>query len=292
MIEGQIDCIVRFHDSRRLLELERCMFSLIGQRYRPLRIVLVTQRFTSDEQHRVRAVLAPLLALPEAPELVLCDWAHRDPPDARTELLNMGLQAATGRYIAFLDYDDTLFPEAYELLISRLHDSAASIAFASVRTVSADVHADFVHVSRHVRAPFGGTGLKDLFQGNFCPIHSYLIDRSNLPDELLRFDTSLVWEEDYDLLLRLCASATSDFKALHHVVGDYYFKTDDSNSIWSAPVLSAEKLKAYEDVAARIEMRRLLTVVAPEVQRALLPGPPEPGMSIRGLLDVLGGSNR
>ena len=292
MIDAQIDCIVRFHDSRRLLELERCIFSLVGQRHRPLRIVLATQRFTLDEQQRVHNILAPLLALPDAPELVLCNWTREDPSDARTELLNMGLQAATGRYVDFLDYDDTLFPEAYALLIARLHDSGACIAFASVRTVGADMHADFVHVSRHVQAPFGGTGLADLFRGNFCPIHSYLIDRAKLPAELLRFDTSLIWEEDYDLLLRLCAAARADFEALPHVVGDYYFKSDNSNSIWSESVLSADKLKAYEDVAARIEMRRLLTVVAPEVQRVLLPGPPEPGMSIRGLLDVLGSTDR
>lgn len=288
MIDTQIDCIVRLHDSRRLLELERCIFSLVGQRYRPLRIVLATQRFTHDEQRQVQDVLAPLLALPDAPELVLCNWESPNPTDARTELLNLGLQAATGRYVAFLDYDDTLFPEAYELLMSRLRDSGASVAFASVRTVGADVHADFVHVSRHVPSPFRGTGLADLFRGNFCPIHSYLIDRAGLPEDLLRFDTSLVWEEDYDLLLRLCSAVGADFQALPHVIGDYYFKTDNSNTIWSAPVLSAEKAKAYEDVAARIEMRRLLTVVAPEVQRGLLAGHPDPALSIRGLLDVLG----
>lgn len=287
MIDAQIDCIVRLHDSRRLLELERCIFSLVGQRYRPLRIVLATQRFTRDEQRQVQEVLAPLLALPDAPELVLCNWEGSHPPDARTELLNLGLEAGTGRYVAFLDYDDTLFPEAYELLMSRLRDSGASVAFASVRTVGADVHADFVHVAGHVPSPFSGAGLADLFRGNFCPIHSYLIDRAGLPDGLLRFDTSLVWEEDYDLLLRLCSTVSADFQALPHVIGDYYFKTDNSNTIWSAPVLSVEKAKAYEDVAARIEMRRLLTVVAPEVQRGLLAADPDPALSIRGLHDAL-----
>lgn len=287
MIDTQIDCIVRLHDSRRLLELERCIFSLVGQKYRPLRIVLTTQRFTVEEQQQVRSALAPLLALPDAPELVLCNWEAPTPRDARTELLNMGLQAATGRYIAFLDYDDTLFPEAYDLLMSRLNDSGASIAFASVRTVGADMHADFVHVSKHVPAPFSGSGLADLFRGNFCPIHSYLIDRAGLPEGLLHFDTSLVWEEDYDLLLRLCSAVKADFQALPHVVGDYYFKTDGSNSIWSESMLSVEKAQAYEDVAARIEMRRLLTVVAPAVQRPLLAGDPDPELSIRGLLDAL-----
>ena len=32
----QVDCIVRFHDIRRLAELKHCVFSLVGQHYRPL----------------------------------------------------------------------------------------------------------------------------------------------------------------------------------------------------------------------------------------------------------------
>ena len=128
-----LDCIVRFHDIRRLAELERCVFSLAGQRYRPLNIVLVLQRFTPAEVAAIEAALAPLLQLPDAPSLTVRTWDQEGIADARTHLLNCGVEAARGRYLAFLDYDDLLFPEAYELLVAKLRDRDAAIAFASVQ---------------------------------------------------------------------------------------------------------------------------------------------------------------
>lgn len=287
MIDDQVDCIVRIHDSRRLLELERCVFSLVGQTHAKVHIILATQRFSHDEIVAVRQALAPVLSLTGAPSLTITNWKSPSPTDARTELLNLGLNAVTGRYVGFLDYDDTLFPEAYELLLGRLKATQAAIAFASVQTVKAEICADFVHVSSHTKAPFSGRDLFDLVQSNFCPIHSYLIDRSRLPAGVLRFDTSLVWEEDYDLLLRICACRIADFHALSHVIGDYYFKTDGSNSIWTDDVLSESKKVAYEQVAARIEMRRRLTRVSLDVQRTFLNDHDvDPQLTLRGLIDL------
>lgn len=285
MIESQIDCIVRLHDSSRMLELGRCIFSLVGQHHRPLRIILATQRFSTEELAQVRAVVSPLLRGSDAPELAIVNWEQTTPADARTELLNLGLRAATGRYIAFLDYDDTLFPEAYELLLGRLRVSEAAIAFASVRTVKADIYDDFVQVTDHVVAPFSGRGLIDLFRANFCPIHSYLIDRSRLPADFLYFDTTLVWEEDYDLLLRICAYSQADFEALPKVIGDYFFKTDASNSVWSDDRLSESQLATYACVSAQIEARRQTTCVGAAVQSGLSSGKPRAQLTIRQCLD-------
>ncbi|MFM9922044.1 glycosyltransferase family 2 protein [Variovorax sp. H27-G14] len=285
MIDSQIDCIVRIHDSSRILELERAIFSLVGQHHRPLRIILATQRFSTHDMAKISEIVAPMLEGQDAPELHIVNWEAATPRDSRTELLNLGLNAATGRYVAFLDYDDTLFPEAYALLLARLRASEAAIAFATVRTVKADVYDDFVRVSDHVEAPFSGKGLLDLFKSNFCPIHSYLIDRKKIPPALLQFDTTLVWEEDYDLLLRICAYARSDFEALPHVIGDYFFKTDNSNSIWSDSTLSEGKLATYEKVSANIEVRRRTTCISGEVQKILFDATPRNQLTIREFLD-------
>ena len=286
MIDSQIDCIVRFHDSTRLMELERCIFSLMGQTHPSLRIVLVTQRFSDSEMAAVVCAMAPLLSIQNAPELVIANWDKETPRDARTELLNLGLSSATGRYVAFLDYDDTLFPDAYATLLARLVHTEAAIAFATVRTVKADIYSEFVRIAGGFNAPFSGRNFIDLMRANFCPIHSYLIDRARLPPEVLSFDTSLVWEEDYDFLLRICACGIADFEALDHVIGDYYFKTDGSNSVWAHDVMSESKVAAYEQVSARIEMRRLLTRISPEVQRSLdSDGQIDPLLTIRSLLD-------
>ncbi len=287
MIKNQVDCIVRFHDASRVYELNRCVFSLVGQKYRPLHIILATQRFSESEIISTRKSLELLLRLPDAPKLTITNWENRTPKDARTELLNMGLAAATGQYVSFLDYDDVLYPEAYVILTGRLRETGAAIAFGSVRVVSADVYPHFIHIARQLNAPFAGEKLVDLFRSNFCPIHSYLIDRSIVSPEILSFDTLLTWEEDYDLLLNICAAYLSDFGALKKVIGDYFFKTDGSNSVPIDGYLSEQRALEYERVQALIEVRRRTTLVAPEVQRQLGLDGGVRNITIRGALDAI-----
>ena len=287
MPELKLDCIVRFHDSMRLMELRRCVFSIVGQEYPCVNIILATQRFSAEELRVVRDLLNPILAINECVTLTVVNWQLAEPADARTELLNLGLSAATGRYVAFLDYDDTIFPWAYKELVSCLDDSHAAIAFGSVRTIKADVYEKFVGFDRVFDPPFAGSNLVDLMRANFCPIHSYVIDREKIPSEVLIFDSSLIWEEDYDLLLRVCACADSDFSKLGRAIGDYYFKNDASNSVWVNDVLSDTKKRTYEQVSARIEARRRVTLIDGSVQqRCLGIDFPIEGLTIRAFLNL------
>jgi len=286
MLEKQIDCIVRLHNPERLLELGRCIFSLVGQTYRPLHVILAVQRFSKSDLESVRHTLAPVLSLPEAPTLEIINWQQPEPRDARTELLNFGLSVCRGQYLGFLDYDDTLYPEAYQLLVNRLAATQAAIAFASVRVMNADVYRQFIHVRSQVtEPPFRGANLRDLFQANFCPIHSYLMDRSKIGTGGLKFDTNLTREEDYDMLLQVCSAHLSDFGMLGKVIGDYYYKADGSNSVPHAWQPLGRLSPEYEHVPAMIEARRRTTAVAPPVQQALGLAQYKPGLTIRDVLD-------
>lgn len=276
-----LDCIVRFHDPRRLAELERCVFSLAGQRYRPLNIVLVLQRFTPAEIAATEAALAPMLALPGAPSLTVRNWNGEAVTDARTHLLNCGVEAARGRYLAFLDYDDLLFPEAYELLVEKLRDQEAAIAFASVQVMQVEVRDRFFRTIGPQTPTYRGRDLGDLFDHNFCPIHSYLIDRSKLPADLLRFDPTLTIEEDYDLLLRICAQHPADFSLIGTEIGYYIYKTDGSNTVGQAGGLHGEKLALYEAVQRRIRERKAMTPVSIPIQARLGLPHPRGGLSIQ-----------
>lgn len=281
-----LDCVVRFHDVARLPELERCFFSLVGQRYRPLNIILVVQRFSEAEIEVTRNALTPLLTLPDAPTFEIHNWSREEPADARTFLLNLGIDAAKGRYLAFLDYDDTLYPKAYELLVNRLQQVKSAIVFASVDLMLVHVYQQFLYNEGYVTSPpFQGSSLWDLFQHNFCPLHSYLIDRERIDKSLLRFGVSLTVEEDYDLLLRICARYPSDFELLNCRIGCYCFKTDGSNTV-ATEKLSKEHMLNYEKVCSRIEQRRQSTCVSEDVLKSLGVDSSEKSLTIRQLLSI------
>jgi Glycosyl transferase family 2 len=283
----QIDTIVRFHDDRRIAELKRCVFSLAGQTYRPLRIVLVLQRFDADRIEAVEKALGPLLEGRDAPQLPIVNMTDPDPADARSVLLNLGIANATGKYLAFLDYDDVLYPEAYEMMIGRLKDTGAAIAFAKVRVMRVDVYDEFFYAKERVIPSFSGSDLLDLFHNNYCPLHSYVIDRSQVPAEMLNFVTTMTMEEDYDVLLRICAAFLSDFALIETEVGDYYYKTDGSNTVPVGGLLGEARLRFIREAKTAIETRRRGTIVAPVVQKSLGIRDPQQARTIRQVLDRL-----
>jgi hypothetical protein len=282
--EAGIDVIVRCHDPARLMELERAVFSLAGQDYRPMRILLVTQRFSTAEMAMVQAALAPILSWAGEVELTPLNYTDPAPADARAALANMGFSAATGRYLALLDYDDVLYPEAYGLLTSQLAAGKAAIAFARTKVARHDVYPNFLH-ARGQEMPFSGSGLKDLFRANFCPLHSYVIDRARVPAGILHYEPMLTLDEDYEMLIRLCAAAPADFTLLHTDIGLYSYKTDASNSYDRYGVLPPDVWARRHAAEAFLAGRRAVTILVPEVQRDLGIADPLPGLTVRALLD-------
>jgi len=287
MQDDQLDVVMRLHDASRTAELGRAVFSLVGQDHRPLRILLCVQRFTPTMMAGVEDTLAPLLAMSGAPTLAVVNHTDPLPRDARAALLNRGLAAASGRYLAFLDYDDTVYPEAYALLVARLRAAGAAIAFGGIAQKQTEFEDDLPFVLAKRLRPWQGRTIADLFEENFCPLHSFVLDRMRLPPAL-RFEETLTRLEDYDFLLRVCAACRADFSLIDTIVGDYYMKTDGSNSTPMGGETSDANIAAWHRARTTLDARRRTTLVAPEVQRAAGLPAPVPGLTIRGLLDRLG----
>lgn len=284
-IPGQIDVVVRIHDASRMAELKRCVFSLVSQSHRPLRIILAAQRFSEGDLAATRAGLAPLIAGEDGVTLDIVNWTDPEPADARSVLLNLGVQAAEGQYLAYLDYDDAIYPDAYELLIDKLRQTGAAIAFASVRIMRLHVYEHFFYTAEKVVPPYSGKTLMDLFRNNFCPIHSYVIDRGQVAPELFAFNTNLLMEEDYDVLLKICARYPSDFSLIGTEIGEYYYKTDGSNTVPTNGVLTPQSVERYKGVRLTIEHRKRVTMVSDVVQKRLGLAPSSRPMTVRDVID-------
>ena len=247
-----LDVIVRIHAIARLPELERCLLSLIGQTYRPLVIHIVTQRFSPDDLATLQRLLDILARLEPDAALCLHNFTEAEPADARSCLINLGFAQLQGRYVYLLDYDDVTTPHGCATLIADLVATGATISFGKVIGAQLTVDGPII-MTRTRQDLYRGGGVTDMFRQNFCPIHSFIVDRSRLPAEALWFDPDRSRDEDYDFQ-----------------VGDA-----ETEARWAAWRRSAE----------RIAERRATTLVSPRVQRQL-GRIPDPALTVARLLET------
>ena len=285
-----LDVVIRMHDPARLDELNRAVFSAALQDIPAVAIHIVCQRFTAPDIEAVRACLAPIMALAPEGTLHVHNRMAPLPLDARAALLNLGMAAAGrspgGRYLAFLDYDDLIYPEGWRLLAAELEATGAAIAFGAVLNATVSRHGlvPLVTAKQHV---FHGEGLTQLLRSNFCPLHSFLLDRTRLPPDLV-FDETLVALEDYDFLLRVVSQRPSSFRLKDRPVGEYLLKDDGSNinPMASAASHPVDPASAWAATTAQVDARKAYLVLSPTVQAQL--GIDEPGLTVARFLEPHG----
>lgn len=222
-----IDTIMRCHDPKRLAEMDRALFSLLHQSYGPVHVIVVTQGFSESSSEKIHAFVQGYQweAYGHACPTIVNVGAEEG-LDIRAHLLNVGVQKLAYRYFAFLDSDDYLYGFAYEYLIDEIVQSGAAIAFGDI--VRKDVRAfdDFVYTRNRFAEQFRGSGLKDLAIDNFCPIHSFVVDRAAIEPADIRFDEELNRLEDYEFLLRICTKYSSSFSTRSRSIGVYNWHLD------------------------------------------------------------------
>jgi len=246
-----ISVVVRFHDPEKLPQLDEALFSLSCQTYSKIQVILVVQRNTQMDESFLNA-LKLLIAKQPFEDPAIHKAAYVDIPngmDGRSELLNQGIKLADGQYLAFLDYDDVVYNQSYELLIDRIRDSKFPVAvggciLATQERITDDANREHPtnnydgnpgHLYTVSKRPYlepGSAKTKlDLIAANFIPIHTFVLDRTQIDPTLLKFNTSLKCYEDYEVLLKLASKYEFDFKLLDTPLVEYRIRNDGSNTI-------------------------------------------------------------
>jgi glycosyltransferase involved in cell wall biosynthesis len=194
-LEPLVSVIVR---STGRPELAEALASIAAQGYPNLEVVVVD------------AGVAPLAGVGERCGRFPLRVCAGNRPLARSRAANVGLDAARGDWLVFLDEDDLLDGDHVAGLVTAAQRSGCLAAYAGVRAVGANA-TELPLFDR----PYGPAALR---LGNFLPIHAVLFSRRLLAAGC-RFDETLDAYEDWDFWLQL-ARHTS-FERVGRITASY-----------------------------------------------------------------------
>jgi hypothetical protein len=108
---------------------------------------------------------------------------------------------------------------------------------------------------------------EDLLKTNFCPIHSFMVDRSKISEDDLRFDARITRLEDYDFLLRVCSKYPISFATFNRCIGVYNYDIAGGNSVMHDLMpASTDNIRAWQQ--AQEHIFRLKSSIRMEMLRA------------------------
>lgn len=231
-----VSCIIRFHDPNKLERLGLALSSLALQTYPFVEPIIMLQNFTAETSAAV-AELAGNIPWPDSfLKPIIINFKDTEKGDHRSKLINQGIDNANGKYIAFLDYDDLLYPNCYQLLISRLKKTGKVIAFGGVIKASVEDWSDgfFVFSKENI---FQDKNKLEFFAENQYPIHTFVLNKYAIDPDLLHFDTNISKNEDYAFLLKILSLYDWDTYHIRQPIAEYSLRVDGSNT----NTLGAEK---------------------------------------------------
>ena len=172
------------------------------------------------------------------------------PPGGRTRALNAGLDAASGRYVAYLDDDDLYRPDHLATLVAFLDGvEGCGAAFTSVEQVAQTLGPD---------GAFHDAGRLFVFGRPFDPARIVfkndvpligLMHRRELAVAAGGFDPAFDLYEDWDFLIRL--SRVTRLHYLPAVTAVYRLRDDGSNATMASPWLGERAQAARHALFAK-----------------------------------------
>lgn len=225
-MNNTISVVIRTMPNREHF-LDKCLFILSGQEYKDIEPIIVAQQLTTQDSI-------------EDIQKIINKWKkyfsnihfihHVSESDARARSLNLGSDYANGRYLAFLDDDDKLYPHHYKQLIDALKSSSFAWGYSDVMQANYNNFGQLVErIPTFKRENYS---FIQHLKGNFIPIHAFVLDRERVSkSEIGSINEQLDKNEDYDFLIRLASKYQPIYIA--NFSAEYCFHGKNTNTIFS-----------------------------------------------------------
>lgn len=217
--------------------LDRCIKSIINQTYNNLEIILVNDG-SPDNCGNICANYAL-----EDSRIKVIHKENGGLSDAR----NAGIEAATGDYLGFVDSDDYIHPQMYEILYNKLIVSEADISICKyIATTKQDI--DTAIPENHIQSYTNREALNELFtfKGPDFVIAWNKLYRKDLFSQI-RYPKGKIREDEFTTykLLYLAKKIVYSDATLY-----YYFQSPNS-------IMRKKSFKKESDYAEAMEERLL-----------------------------------
>ncbi|HBS78866.1 MAG TPA: methyltransferase type 12, partial [Pseudomonas sp.] len=225
-----VSTVMRFHRHASLDLLANAMLSLVAQVDCNVRLHLAVQDLDEDDLSRLGEELARVPWAAGCEPIVRPYYSSESNPDLRSLMLNESLKAVGKGYAAFLDYDDLLFPQAYESLLSRLKSSGKNATFGRVYATS--VNALTGTILKRDRTYEYGFSYEEFIRLNHAPLHSFMLNLDKIDLGRLHYHDDMKFMEDYYLTLQLFDRHNTDWASLRscEFIGDYIHRVGGADA--------------------------------------------------------------
>lgn len=227
----EITTVIRFHKNDSLGELNNALMSLSAIHSCVVKPLICTQDLAPQQLKELRSLCDNFnyegYTTPEIFEF----YSENRSGDIRAKLLHEGLNAASTRYVGFLDHDDLMLPDSYSWLVNRLSLTNKAATFGRVFDTKYESKTQkFIKRNRTYEY---GYSYEEFFEVNHAPLHSFLLDKTKLDLDSLHYFDDQKFMEDYYLSLQLLGRDNTDWQSLHEnfYVGDYIHSTDRSHTL-------------------------------------------------------------
>lgn len=224
MQQVQVSVIIPTYNSAKYVV--EAVESVLAQTYKDFEVIVIDDGSTDETEQVMRRYQTPVRYI-------------RQQNGGVAVARNRGIAESCGKYVAFLDADDTWLPHKLERQLEALRQQSPHRACYSAFTV-VDSELNPMGISRSQRQ---GKALEDLLmRGNVIGSICTVVCERSLFENIGGFDPELSQCADWDMWVRLAAK--TEFLYLDEPLVTY--RQHGSNMSRNAPLLEADSLRVLE----------------------------------------------